>query len=195
MPQHSGPRAVPLTVAAVIVPIVAAVVVAVVALSGGDDPAEPLALTSDGPEFATLDELVAASDLVVVATVTDISEGRVLTAPDRPESGIKTRLLELDVARTLAGEPVDPLVVEEPAELLDGTPVVVDGMAPLAEGAEAIWFLVAGASAEQPYHAVVNAQGRYDISGATLQAAGTDPLSEQLAALGPDGLAAAVRDR
>ena len=55
---------------ALAVPIVAAAGVAVVALADGDEPA-PVALTSDAPRFDSLDELVAASDLVVVGTVAD----------------------------------------------------------------------------------------------------------------------------
>jgi hypothetical protein len=82
------------------------------------------------------------------------------TAPDDPATGIRTRLLELTVARALEGEAPSPLIVEEPAELLDGTPVLFDGLQPLEEGEQAVWFLVAGDSESLPYYAVVNSQGR-----------------------------------
>ncbi len=147
-------------VVALLVPIVVSGVVAIVGLARGDDVPDPVELNSDSPTFTSLDELVEASDLVVVASVADVSEGRTLTAPDDPDAGFRTRLVELDVSRALVGEPPTPLVVEEPAELLDGTPVVVDGLEPLAEGDQAVWFLVAGEGPTQPYYAVVNGQGR-----------------------------------
>jgi hypothetical protein len=140
----------------------AAGLVAVATLAGGDE-RDPVELTSDAPIYTTLGELVAASDIVVVATVGDVADGRVVTAGDDPETGIRTRLVELEVSRSLVGEPVTPLVVEEPAELLDGTPVVVDGMTPLDAGDQAVWFLVAGDGESVPYYAVVNPQGRVAV--------------------------------
>jgi hypothetical protein len=83
-----------------------------------------------------------------------------VTAGDDPDSGVRTRLYELTVTRALRGEAPRPLVVEEPAELLDGTPVIVDGMDPLPVGEQAVWYLVAGDGPSQPYHAVINSQGR-----------------------------------
>ena len=60
---------------------------------------------------------------------------------------------------------------------------------PLGVGDEAVWFLVAGDAETMPYFAVVNRQGRYTITGNTLQPAADDALSRQLAELGVDGLA------
>ena len=79
------------------------------------------------------------------------------------------------------------LLSRNPRELLDGTPVVVDGMTPLDEGDQAVWFLVAGVGESQPYHAVVNAEGRF-VEGTIAD----DPLSQELAALGLDGVIDAV---
>ena len=113
-----------------------------------DDESAPVEIVSSGgPTFTSLDELVAASDVVVVATVADVADGRTLTAAGDPDAGIRTRLVELAVQQTLAGEAGEPLIVEEASQLLDGTPVVVDGMEPLAEGDQAVWFLVAGGDA------------------------------------------------
>ena len=146
---------------ALAVPILVAAVVAVVGLAaGGGEDRDSVELRSDAPSYSAVDELVAASDLVVVATVADVADGRTVTAPDDPAAGCRTRLLELAVSRRLVGDPPTPLVVEEPAELLDGTPVIVDGMVPLGEGEQAVWFLVAGDDESLPYYAVVNAQGR-----------------------------------
>ncbi len=153
----------------------------------GDDAPDPVELDSDSPTFTSLDELVEASDLVVVATVADVSDGRTVTAPDDPDAGFRTRLVELAVSRALVGEPPTPLVVEEPAELLDGTPVVVDGLEPLDEGDQAVWFLVAGArrGAAVPR--------RRQRSGPRRRGAvADDPLSQELAALGLDGVIEAV---
>ena len=150
-------------------------------------------MASSAPTFTTLDELVVASDVVVVATVAGVEDGRTLTAPEDPEAGFRTRLVELDVTSALVGdvEPGDPLIVEEPAALLDGTPVVVDGLEPLAVGEQAVWFLVAGTSEDQPYLAVVNGQGRYRVVGDALDPpTTTDPLATEVAALGLDGLRA-----
>ena len=146
--------------AAVGLPVVVAAVVAIVGLAHGGGEPEPVQLRSDAPTYASFADLVAASDLVVVATVTDRSDGRTVTAPGDPSTGFRTRLYELTVTRTLHGDAPRPLVVEEPAELLDGTPVVVDGMEPLEEGEQAVWYLIAGDGPSQPYYAVVNAQGR-----------------------------------
>ena len=55
--------------------------------SGGQR--EPVRLKSDAPSFATVDELVAASDLVV-ATVTDVATGRAMTAAGDPSQGRST---------------------------------------------------------------------------------------------------------
>jgi hypothetical protein len=67
------------------------------------------------------------------------------------------------------------LVVEEPAALIDGTPVVVDGLEPLRVGDQAVWFLVAGDDVSLPYYAVVNSQGRVveDIEDVTAAVEGT----------------------
>lgn len=169
-----------------VIPLAVGAVVVGVNLLGDDrDDPEPMAISSSAPVFATLDELVAASDSVVVASVTDIGDGRTITAPGDPESGIRTRLVTLDVSDILAGEAPDPLVVEEAVALTDGTPVVVDGVQPLAEGDVAVWFLVSGHGEAMPYYAVVNRQGRYRVNGDTLVAASEDdPLSRRVAALG-----------
>ena len=131
---------------------------------------------------------------MVVATVADITDGRQITAPADPDAAVVTRLLVLDVSAALAGSSSGDVLVEEPAALADGTPVVVDGVEPLAVGDEAIWFLVGGDAETMPYFAVVNRQGRYTVAGESLQPASDDPLSRRLAALGLDGLSDRVTD-
>ena len=152
-----------------LVPLIAGIVVVLVAVRSGDDEPAAIELTSSADDFSTLDELVAASDLVVVATVADITDGRQITAPADPDAAVVTRLAVLEVSDVLAGAVDGDVIVEEPAALGDGTPVVVDGIEPLDVGDQAIWFLVAGDAETMPYLALVNRQGRYTIAGDTLR--------------------------
>jgi hypothetical protein len=175
-----------------VVLVAAAGVTGLVLLVGEDEP-DPVAVASSAPTFGSLDELVAASDVVVVATVAGVDDGRAITAPDDPDAGIRTRLVELDVSDTLAGESAGVLVVEEASAFADGEPIVVDGMTELGAGALAIWFLVAGGGEAMPYYAAVNGQARFVVVGETLEPSGDDELSRALAAFGPSGLADAIR--
>jgi hypothetical protein len=143
--------------------------------------------------FGSLDELVAASDVVVLAAVAGVDDGRTITAPADPDAGIRTRLVQLDVRETLVGEALDSVVVEEASAFADGAAIVVDGMTQLRPGDIAIWFLVGGDGEATPYYAAVNGQSRFVVVGDTLQPSGADELSRALATLGPDELAAATR--
>jgi hypothetical protein len=59
---------------------------------------------------------------------------------------------------------------------------------------EAIWFLDALPPGELPGFLVINHQGRYALDGNRLEGAGgTDPLVEEVEALGADQLVAEVR--
>jgi hypothetical protein len=179
--------------AALAVPLlVAAGWLGVLAFAGGDDTRDPVAIDATGPTYAALEELVAASDVVVVAEVTGIAEGRTLTDPVDPAAGIRTRLVTVEVVRALVGSPPPVLIVEEEAELLDGTPIVVNGVEPSRRGDRGVYFLVASPDPDAPYHALVNEQGRYLVDGTRLRPAGDDPLSAALAAMGPDALVAAI---
>lgn len=160
--------------------------------SDGDDTPDPIAVEASGPTFATLAEMVAASDLVVVAEVTGIADGRTITDPADPTAGIRTRFVSVEVTRALVGDAPAVLVIEEEAELLDGTPVVVNGVEPSRRADRGIYFLVAGDDPAAPYHALVNEQGRYLVEGAGLRPAADDALSTELAAMGLDALVAAI---
>jgi hypothetical protein len=171
-----------------IVPVIAGVVAVVVAVRSDDGEQTAIDIDSSAADHTTLDDLVAASDLVVVATVADVTDGRQISAPADPDAAILTRLLVLDVSDVLAGAASSDVLVEEPATLADGTPVVVDGVEPIDVGDEAMWFLVGGDAETMPYFAVVNRQGRYTVIGDTLEPASDDPLSRSLAGLGLDEL-------
>ena len=159
-------------------------------------PPEPVRIESDSPVYETLEELLAATDLVVRARVTSTERGRVFGEPGE-ETALESRLVALEVTETLRGaEPPAEILVEEEGWLLDGSPLIVDGLVPSATGDDAIWFLVDPSEDPQeptPF-VTTNAQGRYlVVDGELIGADGTDPLVAELMALGPDGLGLAIR--
>ncbi len=156
----------------------------------------PVDISSDSPAYATLDELLAASDLVVRARVTSTERGRVFGEPGE-DTALESRLVGLEVTEVLRGaEPPAEVLVEEEGWLLDGSPLIVDGLVPSATGDDAIWFLVDPSDdPDEPAPFVTtNAQGRYIVvDGELVGADGDDPLVGELEALGPEGLQDAVR--
>ena len=160
-----------------------------------DVPSEPVpvAVTSNAPRVGTLPELVASADLVVRGSVTGIDRGRMFGEPGA--GAVESRLVTIRVDEVLAGEPPPEaaVVVEEEGWLDDGTPIVVDGLAPSELGDDGIWFLVDVGTDELPVHVVVSAQGRYLVDdGALIGAEGNDPLVADLAARTPTDLVAAI---
>jgi hypothetical protein len=171
-------------------PVVAAVAIAVGVgayfLIGGED--------ADGPDplevkatsiydFATLDELVAASDAVVVGTVVAVDEGRLVGAP--AEGAVVSRIASLRVGTALAGEVADVVIIEEEGWLPDGTPLIVNGVDPTAVGDEGVWFLDSIDDSELPAYLVINSQGRYlldptDPAGPLVGGDRDDPLVRDL---------------
>ena len=159
-----------------------------------DEPA-PVAVDSDAPRFRSLDELVAASDVVVRGEVVATERGRPFGEPGG--TTIVSRLVTLRVDDVLAGAaPADGAVlVEEEGWLDDGRPLVVDGVPPSADGDAGIWFLAAGGDPDLPTYLVVGAQGRYLAAGGgglRPATADGDPLAAEVAGLGQDGLATAI---
>lgn len=181
----------PLTLALVVLPVAVAII-AVWATSRDAAP-DPVDVTSSAPVFDSLDELVAASDLVVVATFGPAGEGRAIGDPADPRAGVLTTLSRIDVEEVLAGQASGPVVVETPTRLLDGTPVTVDGVAPPSTGERAVLFLVSGRDDTFPYTAVVGPQGRLVLSGGAVTVLASDPLSRRLGELDLVALRQAVR--
>lgn len=194
-----APRRSPLTwaVPLALVAVAGVVALTVVARGRGEVPAaaptttaapelEPVAVTSDAPRFTSVDQLVAASDLIVRARVRDAQPGRWF-GDGSASARIRSRLVTLDVEEVLRGE-VPPgelgtLLVEEEGWSSDGAPLVVDGAAPSIEGDEGVWFLVDPGDDTTDALIVVNAQGRYLVDGDRLTgAAGDDPLVAELSA-------------
>ena len=161
--------------------VVLAVVGGVVVAVTQDSPShsatrEAVALTSSTRhQFADLDQLVGASDLVVVGRVMADEDGRTFGNPTGSGSGapsaIRSHVLTVRVERVLAGAAsttdanapdTDVVVlVEEEYSLGDGTPVLVDGMRRGRVGDRGTWFLTASTDPDFPAYALVNAQGRY----------------------------------
>ncbi len=143
-------------------------------------------------DFGGLDELVKASDLVVRGRVEATSRGR---AVGNDDNAVVSRIVTVRVEEVLAGSVATPSVlVEEEGWLVDGRPLEVNGLAPSQEGMEAIWFLDALPTGDLPGFLVINHQGRYALDGNRVEGArGSDPLVEQIEALGADRLVAEVR--
>jgi len=158
----------------------------------------PVAVASDAPRHATLAELVAATDVVVRAEVVATERGRLFGDP-ASGTAVESRLVTLEVAEVVRGTGIEAgttVLVEEEGWLPDGAPLVVDGAAPSAVGDDGLWFLVAGGDPAVDAFVVVNAQGRYLLSGpggGLRGAAGDDPLVAELAALPLPALEARIR--
>ena len=176
--------------AAIVVPLVIAVVGAVWSTGGMGSTAEPAqVIASDAPHYRQLDELVRASDAVVLAEVVGARPGRALGGPG---GGIVTQLFELRVVEVVAGSALETVVLEEVVALGDGTSVAVDGVVAPQVGERGVFFLVAGDA--NGYAALVGPQGRYLVDGDGLVAsAPDDALASTLAAAGGPELVAAVR--
>ena len=151
---------------------------------GSPAPGEPLAIRAETPRFGTLASLTAAADLVVIGRVTGIREGRVI---DSPGAGIRTRLVDLTIERLLAGQlAASTLVMEEEGWLADGTPIIVNGIAPSRAGDLGFYFLFRGRSPAFPHYTLIGEQGRYLVDpedGSLTGAQGDTGLSQLITAL------------
>ncbi len=198
----------------------AVVLVAALVLGGSDQPPTttepgPVALeSSSAHQWFALDQLVAASPLVVRAHVVDTRRGEVLGAdgPSPAVAGVVVREVTLEVdevwRHTSAAAPVEPgerLVVAEEGWLSSGEPIVVDGLAPSTAGDDAVWFRQplpgrtadgADVDAGSPRFLVAGSQGRYLVGagGSLTGAEGDDRLVGVVEALTLDQLRAELRD-
>lgn len=209
------PRARATWIVPVVLVAVAAIVTAVVVSTRGDDDGgsggsgrggaggattstTALAVESDSPTHATLDELVAASDVVLRGTVVAAERGRWFGSGEAGAPRIESRLITVQVDAVLAGSaPADDAVlVEEEGWLEDGTPIIVDGTPAVEVGDEAVWFLLDGGDPDLGAYVVVNGQGRYLVGddGTLTGATGGDPVVREVVALDLDALAAAIGD-
>jgi hypothetical protein len=174
-------------------------------LTGGDEDGSPRSTTtlpgeeqveveSDAPRMASLDELVASSDLVVTGEVAGTERGRTFGQPGG--TTIESRLVTLTVDEVLAGSAprAGTVLVEEEGWLDDGRALVVDGARPSEAGDRGVWFLVEVDDPDLPVYTVVSAEGRYLVGpdGTLAGADNDDPLIADVESLGVDGLVSAI---
>jgi hypothetical protein len=170
-----------------VVPLVGIAAVVVVAAawawSRGDTPAtppEPLRVRATSVyDFSSLDEMGAASDLVVEADVVAVERGRLVGEPG--EGGVISRIVTLAVVDVIRGDAAaSTVIVEEEGWLPDGTPIIVDDVEPSVVGDHGVWFLDALDAldgADLPAYLVINSQGRMlERDDRVLGGDQTDPL-------------------
>lgn len=151
-----------------------------------DPPPAPVDVTSSAPVFTDLADLLDAADVVVVATVESVANGRVVTDAADTRSGIRTAVHDVVVERVVAGSGARTgsvgvrIRVEHEVALLDGTPITVDGVPAPVVGERSLYLLVAGTSPDFPHHVVVGPQGRFPINGAVVHGFGSDAISRRL---------------
>ncbi|HWM20822.1 MAG TPA: hypothetical protein VNO51_14105 [Ilumatobacteraceae bacterium] len=145
------------------------------------DTREPLRVRATSVyDFSSLDEMGAASDLVVEADVVAVERGRLVGEPD--EGGVISRIVTLAVADVIRGgaTTASTLIVEEEGWLPDGTPIIVDDVEPSVVGDHGVWFLdelEAPDDADVPVYLVINSQGRMlERDGGVVGGDQTDPL-------------------
>lgn len=177
--------------------VVAAGVVATVMVVRDDGDGAPEALAVDAEsvyQFGTLAEMVDASDAVIVGTVTAVERGRLVGDPEA--GGVVSRSVTIAVDDVLAGDAGSTALMEEEGWLPDGTPLVVNGVAPSEAGDHGVYFLDAVDDAERPFFVVINSQGRFVAAADGTLTGGDqrDALVQELQQLTLDELAIAVRD-
>lgn len=141
------------------------------------------------PFFASVEELVLASDIVVVGTVTSVS--------CEDAGGIRDRRAVIDIEDTLYGQEVAQLEIVSAGDE-HGGPIPIDGVLPPIAGESAVWFLRSSPTVTGTVEPV-GPQGRYRIEDQELAPVTQDTdnrrvhqVAEQIAGLGRDGLAREV---
>jgi hypothetical protein len=148
-----------LRVAAVVVVLGAAAVFGALR-AGGEGSERPLAIESSGAMYSSLEQLVDASDVVIIGRAHSVSSGRTFGSADG--GAVRSQVVELEVGAVLAGDtPGAVVALEEEATTADGRAVVVDGLRPTRVGDQGLFFLVRGADPAVPYYATVSTAGRY----------------------------------
>lgn len=177
-----------------VVPVALALIVTLL-LVDDNDVKRTLDISATEPTFTSLQQLVDAAEIVVVARAAEVRDGRNVAGGTSAQSAIRTQLVTLDVGDVLDGATDQHLTLEQEYTLADGTPITINGAAPMKQNDEALLFLVRSRDESAPYVAVMNTQSRYLVTGTQrdgLTAAGSDMLSAQLAELGPYDLRCAV---
>ncbi len=150
--------------------------------------ASPLAVDAASTfQFASLDEMLVASDTVVVGVVEAISRGRLVGDPD--SGGVVSRVVTVRVEQVVwapSSTIADVVLVEEEGWLTDGTPIEVNGVHASRAGDRGLWFLDQVGVDDITSMVVINSQGRFleaaDGSGGTVGGDQRDQLVQVLQA-------------
>ena len=182
--EHDGPAEWLLP----LVPVLAGAVAVVVAVRSDDDEPAAIDIDSSAADFSTLDELVAASDLVVVATVADVTDGTADHArrPTRTPP-CSTRLLVLDVSAVLAGSSAGDVIVEEPAALATGRRSSSTGCSRSTSATKRCGSSSPATPRRCRTSPSSTARAATPSPATRSEPASDDPLSTELAGLGLDG--------
>lgn len=178
----------------VFVAIVAVAVGVIVATREDDSAPAPVDVDATSIyQFASLDEMAAASDAIVVGRVIATERGRLVGDP--ANGGVISRLVTVTVDEALAGVVGATIVVEEEGWLTDDTPITVNGVAATKVGDEGLWFLDLNDDAELSSFLVINSQGRFLFADdGTVQGGDQrDALVQQLQRQSPTQLVSSAR--
>lgn len=171
-----------------ILPLISIVIAVLIYTFLPDREPKPQAITADETSYASLKDLTAASDLIVIAKATETKTGRLISSWSDSTTSVRTELVTLKVGQILKGSTGESIVLEQEKSIGDKTPIVVNDVQPTKVNDEGLFFLQQSKDEAAPYVALINRQGRYLVSGPDrdqLTAATGDTLSTQLATLGP----------
>lgn len=141
------------------------------------------------PFFASVEELVLATDVIVVGTVADVT-------CDDARGGMQDRHAIIEVDETLHGDHRQQVEIISPGDD-QGGPMSVDGVPPPMPGETAMWFLQ-GSEARPGTFEPVGPLGRYRIDGQDLAPVTEDAdarvheVAQQIAGMGRTDLTQAV---
>jgi hypothetical protein len=117
------------------------------------------------------------------------------------DASVVSRVVTLQVEDVLGGRLAastttdrGTILIEEEGWLPDGSPLIVNGVAPSQEGDDGIWFLQVSPDPDLPSFLVINSQGRYLVDGENLRGGDQrDALVRELQLLSPEALEQQVR--
>lgn len=177
--------------------LVAAMVTAGIVLTSDPDPAtapqgsRPGGIAASGPLYASLAELVAKTDLVVVGTVEEVLPPEIIEAED-PQYPTREFNTVVRVDEVLKGSAPASVTVNT-LELAFGGP----GSAEWRQPGERVLLFLSPSRETDGVHILANtnsSQTAYEIRGEDLVATIRDPLSNRIAALPLPELRGAVRE-
>lgn len=136
--------------------------------------------------FDSLDAMAATSSVIIHGTVRKVSAGRGY-GTDHDQMGWSNAEVATD--ETLAGGAGRTVVIEQLTSQA-GTPVVLNGLAPLKVGDTGFFFLRRG---QGDTHVLISSQGQYlEDAGRLYGRTGSDAAVSHAEQLSPDGLRAEV---